>query len=292
MRRLAKCAKVTTHKKSYGKKESNAPNSISGVDMQIEGHLRKGKEPLNDAIGVAVKKESNAPTSISRVDVWIEGHLRKDKEPLNDAIGVAVKKMKDYTQTQPKGTSSLQDDGVTHVFGVERRGRVRGLGFGATISKIQGIGYQREQAKRMEEMMNEIKVEIMNEMKEMKAEMMNEMKAELMDEMKALLSNATPNLIPTNLQGFLCELLHFNGSGVVVAKAEIASTDPNALSDECVPVGPDCWKVWINDVIDKDCPLYRANKSGMFYLCDARTSTVIWPTKYVKILEDLFSPVH
>ncbi|XP_059645165.1 uncharacterized protein LOC132286796 isoform X1 [Cornus florida] len=122
---------------------------------------RKGYARLEDEM----RKKSDAPDFITRVDVWIEGHMRKGGKPLNDVTEEAVKQMKEYTKTQPKGTSSLRDDGVTHVLGPERKGRVRGLGFGATISKIEANGFQRVQAKRVEEIVKERVEQIKHEMK-------------------------------------------------------------------------------------------------------------------------------
>ncbi|XP_059645114.1 uncharacterized protein LOC132286746 [Cornus florida] len=47
---------------------------------------RKGYARLEDEM----RKKSDAPDSITRVDVWIEGHMRKGGKPLNDATEEAV----------------------------------------------------------------------------------------------------------------------------------------------------------------------------------------------------------
>ncbi|KAL5763839.1 hypothetical protein ACOSQ2_016433 [Xanthoceras sorbifolium] len=66
----------------------------------------------------------------SRVDVWIEGHKRKKNMPLGEAVQIAM-------STCPPNDNNIKEDSLTKVLGAEKRGRVRGLGFGATPSRVQ-----------------------------------------------------------------------------------------------------------------------------------------------------------
>ncbi|KAL6180469.1 hypothetical protein ACLB2K_047132 [Fragaria x ananassa] len=50
----------------------------------------------------------------------------------------------------------------------------------------------------------------------------------------------------------------FEMSEGVVATAKLDSKDPNAMVHH-VPLGPECWKVWVLDVFD-DIALYRPTK--------------------------------
>ncbi|CAL5343171.1 unnamed protein product [Camellia sinensis] len=78
-----------------------------------------------------------------------------------------------------------------------------------------------------------------------------------------------------SLENAKCKLLNWDGTKVVVAEGTIASTDSKALVHH-VPLGPRCWKVWVNHVI-VNAPLFRPN-CEMFVLEDAIGSTVAWPT--------------
>lgn len=44
--------------------------------------------------------------------------------------------MSEYNKCASESSQTLKDDALTHVFGVDRPGRVRGLGFGATTSRV------------------------------------------------------------------------------------------------------------------------------------------------------------
>ena len=50
-----------------------------------------------------------------------------------------------------------------------------------------------------------------------------------------------------------------------------------------VPLGIDCWKVWVDEVKDLNVPLYRST-SEFSSLNEAVGSTVAWPKKFIKLL--------
>lgn len=75
-----------------------------------------------------------------------------------------------------------------------------------------------------------------------------------------------------------CKLLHWVGSGQEVAEASIASTDPQSNVHH-VPLGPDCWKVWVNHCL-VDVPLFRSTKE-LYTTKEAEGSTTAWPIKYI-----------
>ncbi|XP_059658656.1 uncharacterized protein LOC132304979 [Cornus florida] len=80
------------------------------------------------------KEMSDAPDSITRVDVWIKAHKRKDKSYINEAAKEAAEQREEYTNTTQ--STGIHDDAISHVMGPEHRGRVRALGFGVTMTKI------------------------------------------------------------------------------------------------------------------------------------------------------------
>ncbi|KAF5932762.1 hypothetical protein HYC85_028933 [Camellia sinensis] len=81
-----------------------------------------------------------------------------------------------------------------------------------------------------------------------------------------------------SLDNAKCKLLNWDGTKVVVVEGTIASTDSKALVHH-VPLGPSCWKVWVNHVI-VNVPLFRPNRE-MFVLEDAIGSTIAWPTHFI-----------
>ncbi|XP_040369373.1 uncharacterized protein LOC112198394 isoform X1 [Rosa chinensis] len=65
----------------------------------------------------------------------------------------------------------------------------------------------------------------------------------------------------------------------VVAIAKLESKDPNVKVHH-VPLGHECWKVWVLDVFE-DIALYRPTRE-FGTLSMAQGSTVAWPIKYIK----------
>ncbi|CAB4294332.1 unnamed protein product [Prunus armeniaca] len=82
-----------------------------------------------------------------------------------------------------------------------------------------------------------------------------------------------------NIQGKKCKLLHWTGSGEVVALAEISSTNPQD-NVHFAPLGPDCWKVWVLEVLVRGQPLFRPTHE-FFLIEDAVLSTTTWPIKFI-----------
>ncbi|KAM1584604.1 hypothetical protein ACFX1Z_037567 [Malus domestica] len=97
-------------------------------------------------------------------------------------------------------------------------------------------------------------------------------------------SKATSQLQPVGiLRGSSCKLLNWLGNGQVVATGEIESTNPEAKVHHMV-LGPDCWKVWVTVVKVENISLYRPT-SEFRVLEDAVSSTIAWPSKYVRVGE-------
>ncbi|RXH86539.1 hypothetical protein DVH24_021812 [Malus domestica] len=97
-------------------------------------------------------------------------------------------------------------------------------------------------------------------------------------------SKATSQLQPVGiLRGSSCKLLNWLGNGQVVATGEIESTNPEAKVHHMV-LGPDCWKVWVTVVKVENISLYRPT-SEFRVLEDDVSSTIAWPSKYVRVGE-------
>lgn len=61
----------------------------------------------------------------------------------------------------------------------------------------------------------------------------------------------------SNLEYGRCQLLHWYNFELeqVVAEGHIASTDPTVKVHH-MPIGRDCWKVWVVEVLDEELNLY------------------------------------
>ncbi|KAL5834198.1 hypothetical protein ACOSQ4_013695 [Xanthoceras sorbifolium] len=84
------------------------------------------------------KEKGKDPEKITRVDVWIEGHKRKKNKPLSEAVQTTMDEINQLREsTCPPNDNNINEDSLVKVLGTEKRGRVRGLGFGATSSRVQ-----------------------------------------------------------------------------------------------------------------------------------------------------------
>ncbi|KAL5826090.1 hypothetical protein ACOSQ4_017887 [Xanthoceras sorbifolium] len=84
------------------------------------------------------KEKGKDPEKITRVDVWIEGHKRKKNKPLSEAVQTTMDEINQLREsTCPPNDNNINEDSLVKVLGAEKRGRVRGLEFGATSSRVQ-----------------------------------------------------------------------------------------------------------------------------------------------------------
>ncbi|XP_022899463.1 uncharacterized protein LOC111412794 [Olea europaea var. sylvestris] len=103
---------------------------------------------------------------------------------------------------------SLKDDGVARVLGPERRGRVRGLGFGATPSKLSALVHNHNLQTQVQELRDEIK--------ELKA--LFQMKSKSVEQEDNPRDGSLNG--SNNLQNRKCKLLSWFGKADVVAKVK------------------------------------------------------------------------
>ncbi|KAK3205721.1 hypothetical protein Dsin_019767, partial [Dipteronia sinensis] len=76
-----------------------------------------------------------------------------------------------------------------------------------------------------------------------------------------------------------CKLLHWIGSGEVVAEAEIDYTDPTASVHHMI-LRPYYWRVCVKKIIVSKVPLMRPT-SDLQILEDAKGTYIAWPSKYI-----------
>ncbi|CAL5386133.1 unnamed protein product [Camellia sinensis] len=73
-----------------------------------------------------------------------------------------------HKSSTEEGSTSIKDDAIVQAFGLERRGSVRGLGFGALQSKVYAQAYQNQNMRQL----NQKLLLLEHELWEMKAEML------------------------------------------------------------------------------------------------------------------------
>ncbi|KAL7227202.1 hypothetical protein ACSBR1_022126 [Camellia fascicularis] len=76
---------------------------------------------------------------------------RKEGKSMNEVLDATVKNVQElHKASTDEGPKSIKDDAIFHTFGPERRGSVRGLGFGALPSKVDAQVHQNEHVRKLE----------------------------------------------------------------------------------------------------------------------------------------------
>ncbi|XP_073029683.1 uncharacterized protein [Primulina eburnea] len=176
---------------------------------------------------------------------------------------------------ESQNTTNIADDAISLVFGKETRGRVRGMGFGVTPSKVGAYVQQNGTVKQLQNMVHNLQQEI----QEMKSMFLQSMRQQNQQEQSNLKKVSCGDICPNSK----CKLLDWSVDELVVAEGRIASTDPNTKVHHVV-LGRSCWKVWIDKVLVEKVDLIRPNDE-MQFLDDAIGSTVAWLSKFVVLCD-------
>ncbi|KAL7227213.1 hypothetical protein ACSBR1_022137 [Camellia fascicularis] len=76
---------------------------------------------------------------------------RKEGKSMNEVLDATVKNVQElHKASTDEGPKSIKDDAIFHTFGPERRGSVRGLGFGVLPSKVDAQVHQNEHVRKLE----------------------------------------------------------------------------------------------------------------------------------------------
>ncbi|KAB2622492.1 hypothetical protein D8674_024674 [Pyrus ussuriensis x Pyrus communis] len=235
---------------------------------------RKGYACLEDEM----IRKSETPEAITRGDVWIRGHTRKSGEFLNEEV--ATKKIQEANKNViDVDKNSVKNYALAKALGPKRRGRVRGLGFGATPSQVSVQTYNRERVIMLEKELEDLKNivhsllvgrmgknansspcvstnhqgfgNLPNDSANHHANSANHHATSSKPQAKSSNLDASSGNLNHNSpkpQGTKCKLLNWTGTREVVALAEIASTNPQDLV-HFVPLGPNHWKVWVLEIL-------------------------------------------
>ncbi|XP_020990253.2 uncharacterized protein LOC110277473 [Arachis duranensis] len=75
---------------------------------------------------------------VGRGELWIKVHKKKDGSYMNDEARAIGERIEEIEQQDESARMLSQNDSIAQVFGKEKPGRVRGMGFGPTPSQLFG----------------------------------------------------------------------------------------------------------------------------------------------------------
>ncbi|TXG72584.1 hypothetical protein EZV62_001163 [Acer yangbiense] len=114
----------------------------------------KGLAQLREELREAKLANNEDPNEVDRMETWIAAHKHKNGTPVNENVGEMIEKMEEIAKDGPK---TIANDAVPQVIGKEHLGRVRGLGFGVTPTKVQASMIGKKTTMQLQEDMNNLK---------------------------------------------------------------------------------------------------------------------------------------
>nr|XP_029153368.1 uncharacterized protein LOC114927534 [Arachis hypogaea] len=75
---------------------------------------------------------------VGRGELWIKVHKKKDGSYMNDEARAIGERIEEIEQQDESARMLSQNDSIAQIFGKEKPGRVRGMGFGPTPSQLFG----------------------------------------------------------------------------------------------------------------------------------------------------------
>ncbi|KAL5849788.1 hypothetical protein ACOSQ4_007801 [Xanthoceras sorbifolium] len=247
------------------------------------------------------KEKGKDPEKITRVDVWIKGHKRKKNKPLSEAVQTTMYGINQLREsTCPPNDNNSNEDSLAKVLGAEKHGRVRGLGFGATPSRVQT---QIQSGGRVKQLEAELKAtnDQMASLKDMIMKQNDQLlnKGVQMEDTAGSHVYTPPHVFtPQSQHGSVpmtqdmskfenarCHLLHWypedDSEDQIVTEGRISSTN---LKDKIhnMPFGRGYWRVWIDavSIVIKVCRFTDEYEM----LSQAVGSSVAWLKDCIKIL--------
>ncbi|KAL4299269.1 uncharacterized protein LOC107606614 [Arachis ipaensis] len=110
---------------------------------------------------------------VGRGELWIKVYKRRDGSYINDEAREIGERLLEIEQQDESSKVLFQNDSIAQVFGREKLGRVRGVGFGPTPSQLFGTNLQpsvnRVQVEETQRKLNELQTELEAEKLKMKA---------------------------------------------------------------------------------------------------------------------------
>ncbi|KAG6530104.1 hypothetical protein ZIOFF_012325 [Zingiber officinale] len=148
---------------------------------------------------------------------------------------------------ESQNTTNIVDDAISIVFGKEAWGRVCGMGFGVTPSKVGASVQTSGTVQQLQTIITSCGIcsDVGNEFGSNNDINIGANKSSDFGHIsQSNLKNVSHGDIPINAK---CKLFHWCVDELVVAEGRIASIDPNTKVHHTI-LGGSCWKVWV----DKD----------------------------------------
>ncbi|CAH9051686.1 unnamed protein product [Cuscuta epithymum] len=228
-------------------------------------------------LAVDMKRASADPSTVSRVKVWIKGHTKKDGTAVNSTVGETIDKLKEIESDTPSSSSTnIREDALSQVLGKDKPGQLRGMGRGATISKISFLQARDKHVVQLKEENVEFRSRIQH-------------LENLVQKLVAVHGNEEadhdPGVDKTSHLGMRpklhgkCNLLDWCGKDEVVAEGHLCSSDPKGLVNNA-PLGPNAMEVMVDITNKPDAFLWRPT-SNMLCMKQAVGKTIAWPADKV-----------
>ncbi|RYR57154.1 hypothetical protein Ahy_A05g022899 [Arachis hypogaea] len=96
---------------------------------------------------------------VGREELWIKIHKRRDGSYINDKAREIGERLLEIEQHDEFSRVLSQNDSIAQVFGREKLGRVRGVGFRPTPSKLFGTNLHQETQRKLNELQTELEAE-------------------------------------------------------------------------------------------------------------------------------------
>ncbi|KAL5857100.1 hypothetical protein ACOSQ3_004558 [Xanthoceras sorbifolium] len=226
------------------------------------------------------KEKGKDPEKITRVDIWIEGHKRKKNKSLSEAD--EINQLRELTC--PPNDNNINEDSLAKVLGAEKRGRVRGLEFGATPSRVQTQIQSGGRVKQLEAELKATNDQVAS------VQMEDAAGSDVYTSPHVFTPQSQHGSVPmtqdmSKFKNARCHLLHWypedDSKNQIVAEGKISSTNAKDKIHN-MPLGRGYWRVWIN-AVSIDIKVCRSTDEYEM-LSQAVGSSVAWLKDCIKIL--------
>ncbi|KAF9596819.1 hypothetical protein IFM89_013605 [Coptis chinensis] len=248
------------------------PESARHITMRELGYLwRSSKSRFSRIIASCANEEERMEKRPKNIKLeWWKSFVRKrlSKE--------FQEKIQEFRETQAESSSlSLQDDAISQLFGPERRGRVRGYGFGVCPSMLGLIAQNNETVAQLQEVVSVLNEKVASmetlrqdmqhhiiEKREMQEQMKNmqQVMTQLMQSQASGISSfvhANKSPPQPSFEGIECKLFRMDKEDIV-AEGTWLTDDPNAICSG-VKLGPGACKVWVTNALEPSAKVWKAS---------------------------------
>ncbi|XP_026416149.1 uncharacterized protein LOC113311536 [Papaver somniferum] len=199
-----------------------------------------------------MQKKRNTKEDIDRVELWITGHKQKEGKEPNPGIVEALEKIERAAEEHGAYVgSSVTDDFISKSLGDDKPGRLRGIGYGVTKTKMVFKSHYKKIIKECKDSMTEMNARLaLLEEKTSRCVCCHD-GSHLNKSGKASNTHgiaSTSRIIP--------QLLSWYNENEVVADAIIAETDPK-MEFHVMPIDFGAYKVTVTTSRVDDAHLYK-----------------------------------